>query len=85
MPSDRAPVVAAAIATARIFVVKAPGPAIGQTASEPVPPGQLPQPQPATSQPDPPGPDPSLPEPSSPSGSQPAQGRTGAMRQVVTR
>jgi hypothetical protein len=89
MPSDRAPVVAAAIATARIFVVKAPGPAIGQTASQPVPPGQLPQPQPATSQPDPPGPDPSLPEPSlpepsSPSGSQPAQGRTGAMRQVVT-
>jgi hypothetical protein len=85
MPSDRAPVVAAAIATARIFVVKAPGLAIGQTASEPVPPGQLPQPQPATSQPDPPGPDPSLPEPSSPSGSQPAQARTGAMRQVVTR
>jgi hypothetical protein len=29
MPSDRAPAVAAAIATARIFVVKAPGPAPG--------------------------------------------------------
>jgi hypothetical protein len=100
MPSDRAPLVVAAIATARIFVVKAPGP-IGQTASQPVPPNQRPQPQPATSQPEPPAPDPSLPEPSlpepsqpgptSPSGSQPAQGqtaaqgRTGAMRQVVTR
>ena len=34
MPSDRAPVVVAAIATARIFVVKAPGPA-----SEPAAPG----------------------------------------------
>jgi hypothetical protein len=29
MPSDRAPIVAAAIATARTFVVKAPAPATG--------------------------------------------------------
>jgi hypothetical protein len=36
MPSDRALAVAAAIATARIFVVKAPGPATDQAA--PIPP-----------------------------------------------
>jgi hypothetical protein len=35
MPSDRAPVVAAAIATARIFVVKAPGPATDEAAAAP--------------------------------------------------
>ena len=34
MPSDRAPVVAAAIATARIFVVKAPGPATEPAAAD---------------------------------------------------
>jgi hypothetical protein len=38
MPSDRAPVVAAAIATARIFVVKAPGPATERAAATPPPP-----------------------------------------------
>jgi hypothetical protein len=41
MPSDRAPVVAAAIATARIFVVKAPGRATGQATAEPAPPAPL--------------------------------------------
>jgi hypothetical protein len=35
MPSDRAPIVVAAIATARIFVVKAPGPALEQAATNP--------------------------------------------------
>ena len=53
MPSDRAPVVVAAIATARIFVVKAPGPA-----SEPAPPGTTPDAPGAGSEPDPEGPDP---------------------------
>jgi hypothetical protein len=43
MPSDRAPVVAAAIATARIFVIKAPGPA----ALDPTPPADLQEPPPA--------------------------------------
>jgi hypothetical protein len=44
MPSDRAPVVAAAIATARIFVVKAPG--LGaDPAAAPTPPGGIQQPQ----------------------------------------
>src|SRR4029453_3595592 len=37
MPSDRAPVVAAAIATARIFVVKTPGPSTGPAAAGPPP------------------------------------------------
>jgi hypothetical protein len=91
MPSDRAPIVAAAIATARIFVVKAPGPATGQAAAEPVPPSQSPQPQPATSQPDstPPEssqqlsqpnlsrPDPSQTDPSPPEPSQLEASRTG--------
>ena len=35
MPSDRAAIVAAAIATARIFVVKAPGPATDEAAAAP--------------------------------------------------
>jgi hypothetical protein len=43
MPGDRAPVVAAAIATARIFVVKAPGPAT----LDPAPPSDLQEPPPA--------------------------------------
>jgi hypothetical protein len=38
MPSDRAPLVVAAIATARIFVVKAPGPATGQALGSPATP-----------------------------------------------
>jgi hypothetical protein len=39
MPSDRAPIVAAAIATARIFVVKAPGLAAEQPSAGPTPGG----------------------------------------------
>jgi len=35
MPGDRAPAVAAAIATARIFVVKTPGPGADPAATEP--------------------------------------------------
>jgi hypothetical protein len=50
LPSDRAPAVAAAIATARIFVVKAPGPATDQAAPAPPGPGG-PQGPPDTSQP----------------------------------
>jgi hypothetical protein len=75
MPSDRAPVVAAAIATARIFVVKTPGPATEEAApppagpdgtADPSPPGasepgasKLDASQPAASQPDPSEPGPS--------------------------
>ena len=44
MPSDRAPIVAAAIATARIFVVKAPGPATDEAAPAPPTPGGAPEP-----------------------------------------
>ena len=83
MPSDRAPVVVAAIATARIFVVKAPGPATGQAAAEPAPPTSLQQPQPPNSQPDPP--EPSQLGPSPTGGSQPSLGRSGAMSRVVAR
>jgi hypothetical protein len=83
MPSDRAPVVVAAIATARIFVVKAPGPATGQAAAEPAPPTSLQQPQPTTSQPDPP--EPSQLGPSPTGGSPPSLGRSGAMSRVVAR
>jgi hypothetical protein len=61
MPSDRAPVVAAAIATARIFVVKAPGPATdGATAAPPTPSG-APEPPPDASPPDTSGPGGSIP------------------------
>jgi hypothetical protein len=75
VPGDRAPVVAAAIATARIFVVKAPGPAQGPAAAAPTPPTDLQQPTPGTSQPEPSEPEPSKPEPSQPepSGSGPFQ------------
>ena len=62
MPSDRAPVVAAAIATARIFVVKAPGPA---SAASP-PPDELRQPPPDTSDPYEPIPEERQPIPSAP-------------------
>jgi hypothetical protein len=49
MPSERAPAVVAAIATARIFVVKAPGPAAAPTSPDPDPaldpdPGSTPDP-----------------------------------------
>jgi hypothetical protein len=76
MPGDRAPAVAAAIATARIFVVKAPGPApgaeptTGQAGTDPVPSSQ-PQPSlPATSQPEPSQPGSSQPEAPPPESSQ---------------
>jgi hypothetical protein len=52
MPSDRAPVVVAAIATARIFVVKAPGPATEQAAVTPPPPNGTEDFPSDTSQPD---------------------------------
>jgi hypothetical protein len=52
MPSDRAPIVAAAIATARIFVVKAPGPALDQAATGPADdPAAGPEPDPDGSEP----------------------------------
>jgi len=56
MPSDRAPAVAAAIATARIFVVKAPGPPTGQAALPPPAPSDPQAPPPDTAQPDGPRP-----------------------------
>jgi hypothetical protein len=55
MPSDRAPAVAAAIATARIFVVKTPGPSTEPATAGP-PPSEPPEPppyrEPAESPPD---------------------------------
>jgi hypothetical protein len=56
MPSDRAPVVAAAIATARIFVVKAPGPPSNQAALPPPAPSGPQRPPPDTAQSDDPQP-----------------------------
>ncbi|HET9558564.1 MAG TPA: hypothetical protein VFS70_15600, partial [Actinomycetota bacterium] len=53
MPSDRAPAVAAAIATARIFVVKTPGASTDPTAAGP-PSSDPPDPPPASDPPDPP-------------------------------
>jgi hypothetical protein len=78
MPSDSAPV-----ATARIFVVKAPGPATRPAAAEPAPSTPLQQPQPTTSQPDSPEPFQLGPYPTG--GSQPSLGRSGAMGKVVAR
>jgi hypothetical protein len=86
MPSDRAPIVAAAIATARIFVVKAPGPASEQSSAASTPSGaQEPPPdpsQPEVSQPDPsqgevPGPEVSEPDLSEPETSQPGASQPG--------
>jgi pilus assembly protein CpaB len=51
MPGDRAPLVAAAIATARIFVVKAPGLPAGPAALPPPAPGAPQRPPSGTSQP----------------------------------
>jgi hypothetical protein len=67
MPSDRAPVLAAAIATARIFVLKAPGPA----GLDPVPPADLQEPLPGEGSSDPPAPG-DLPDP--PGATAPAPG-----------
>jgi hypothetical protein len=76
MPSDRAPIVAAAIATARIFVVKAPGAATDETAAAPPAPGGAPEPAPDASQPDASEPDASEPDAYQPGGSQPGASRS---------
>ena len=68
MPSDRAPVVAAAIATARIFVVKTPGPATEEAAPPPAGPD-------GTADPSPPGA--SEPGPSQSGTTQPDVGQGG--------
>jgi hypothetical protein len=82
MPSDRAPAVAAAIATARIFVVKAPGPP-PDPAADPTPPDQVQEPPPGTTVPlDPPADD----EPSgdpAPDTSGPGDPAAGAVRAAV--
>jgi hypothetical protein len=80
MPSDRAPIVAAAIATARIFVVKAQGPVTeepssawppGGTRQPPSDPSDLDLSEPGTSTPDLAEPDASEPGASRPGGSLP--------------
>ncbi len=70
MPSDRAPLVAAAIATARIFVVKAPGLAAEQPSAASTP-GGVQEPPPGPSEPDIPEPEASTPDLSDPGASQP--------------
>jgi hypothetical protein len=74
MPSDRAPIVVAAVATARIFVVKTQGPATEPAATDPsvVPPAG---PEPAPPGPDPAGPVPGASDPGVPgsTGPNPAQ------------
>jgi hypothetical protein len=84
MPSDRAPIVAAAIATARIFVVKAPGPLTEEPSSASPPGGTWPPPtdpsdpdlsEPGTSTPDLAEPDASEPDASQPGGSLPVANR----------
>jgi hypothetical protein len=82
MPSDRAPIVAAAIATARIFVVKAPGLAAEQPGAASTP-GGFQEPAPDRSEPDISEPEAStpddLPEPaaSEPGTSQPGTSQPG--------
>jgi hypothetical protein len=71
MPSDRAPLVVAAIATARIFVVKAPGVA---SAGSPGPPSTLLEPDGTEVEPDPTGSDPTAPAGSGPSPGAPDPG-----------
>jgi hypothetical protein len=67
MPGERAPIVVAAIATARIFVVKAPGPAPDPAATVPADdPGAGSEPDPAGSGPDPAGSEPTVPGPTTP-------------------
>jgi hypothetical protein len=82
MPSDRAPIVAAAIATARIFVVKSPGVAAEEPSAAPTPGGaQGPPPQPSEpglSDPDASVPDLSEPGTSEPGASGPAAAEPGA-------
>jgi uncharacterized membrane protein YgcG len=76
MPSDRAPIVAAAIATARIFVVKAPGSAAGQPSAASTADG-IPEPPSDPSQPEPSQPDLSEPSGSEPSGSPSSGSQSG--------
>jgi hypothetical protein len=86
MPSDRAPLVAAAIATARIFVVKAPGPPTGQAALPPPAPSDPQAPPPDTAQPG--GPRPGTTQPgddpldSSPSDNSPSDTSTASPAEV---
>jgi hypothetical protein len=74
MPSDRAPIVVAAVATARIFVVKTQGPATEPAATDPstAPPAR---PEPAPPEPDPTGSVPGASDPGVPgsTGPNPAQ------------
>jgi hypothetical protein len=74
MPSDRAPIVAAAIATARIFVVKAPGLATDETAAPTTPTG-APEPSPDASQPETSQPETSQPDPDVPDSGGPLPGQ----------
>jgi hypothetical protein len=94
MPSDRAPLVAAAIATARIFLVKAPGLAAEQPSAAPAPGGvQEPPPDPSgsdisepeASTPGLPDPDASVPGASQPGGSQPGASQPGGSQSPATR
>ena len=82
MPSDRTPIVAAAIATARIFVVKAPGLAAEQPSAGPTPGGTEESPanpsQPEPSQPGLSEPEASSPGTSEPDGSEPGGSQPGA-------
>ena len=80
MPGDRARVVAAAIATARIFVVKAPGPTTDPAAAGSPPPEELEQPPPDTSPTYAPTPEDGSPAPTTPpvpTGTQVEGGATG--------
>jgi hypothetical protein len=74
MPSERAPIVAAAIATARIFVVKAPGPAADPAPADPTPSSDVPEPPLDTSQPPAAEPPASEPPASEPPASEPDAG-----------
>jgi hypothetical protein len=69
MPSDRAPIVVAAIATARIFVIKTPGQATGSAATQPA------DPSPADSSPTDPAP--ADPAPADPTPADPSSGGVG--------
>ena len=77
MPSDRAPIVAAAIATARIFVVKAPGSVARQPSATPAPSGAQ-EPPPVPSEADPAAPGLPGPETSGPDASQQDASQPGA-------
>jgi hypothetical protein len=76
MPSDRAPIVAAAIATARIFVVKSPGLAAEEPSVAPTP-GGVQEPPPEPSEPGLSDPDASVPDLSEPATSEPGASGPG--------